>query len=152
MRVVVHGVLKSVGELADRIGPNDITIGKVQVRWLGRVFDAECEGEGNLMFYGPTRHSAERNTPLLNRLHCGGYEQWIAGNGLQFDNRTIISKNQMELNHSFNVGEPCFLWVIRLHEMHGVATQVLLLLWNAQRFGGSRRWSRVLRRWLRDKN
>ena len=128
MRLAADGVFDSIREFADRIGPNNIAVGKMQIHWLGRVFDAECEGQGNLVFYGPPHHSSERNMPLLNRLHCGVYEQRVTRDGLQFHNRTVISKNQVELHHSLDVRQPCFLWVNRLHEMHIVATQVLLLL------------------------
>ena len=89
------GVFDPILEFANRIGPNNIAVSKMQICWLGRVFDAECEGEGNLVFHGPPRHSAERNPPLLNRLDCRVYEQRVTRNGLQFDNRTVISKNKM---------------------------------------------------------
>ena len=146
------GVFDSIREFANCIGPNNIAVGKMQIGWLGRGFDTECEGEGNLMFYGPPRHSAERrNTPLLNRLHCGVYEQRVTRNRLQFDNRTIISKNQMEPHHPLDMRQSRFLWVNRLHEMHVVATQVLLLLWYPQDFRGGRSWGGVLRGCLRKK-
>ena len=86
------------------------------------------------VFHGSPRHSTERNTPLLNRLHYGVYEQRVTRNGLQLDNRTVISKNQVEFNDSLDVRQPCLLWVNRLHQMHLIATEVLLFLWNPHNF------------------
>ena len=148
MGMAADRVLDSIREFTDGISPNNIAIGKMEIGWPGRVYDAESEREGDLVFCGSPHYSTEENAPLLNSINCGGYEQRVARNGLQFDNRTVISKNQMELDDSLDVRQARFLWVTRLHEMHLMATEVLLLLWTPKNFRGRRGRGCVLRRCL----